>query len=250
MDDIQHSNENEPRMPLWRHLDELRNRLIRCLVVLTLGTVITYAFADPLVYFLEKPLIALLPKDEPYLYFTGLADKFMVYLKVSVLAAVALTAPFLLYEVWRFVAPGLYKSERRLVVPFMFLGSIAFLLGIAFGYFVVIPYGYDFLLHFGSPREKALITLAEYFSLTTKLLLALGLVFELPVVIVLLGLFGVVDADDLVQFRKYAFVGSAVLGAIITPTTDAFTMCLVTVPLYLLYEVSIVGVRFFAKRKQ
>lgn len=246
---MQPDNEKDSgRMPLWQHLDELRTCLIRCLVAVGLGIIVAYNFSDKIVLFLERPLLAILPTGEAHLYFTGVADKFMVYLKASALAGIALTFPYLIHQFWIFVSPGLYKHERRLVLPFVVFASVAFLSGMAFAYGIIIPYGYAFLINFGSPNDKAIITLTEYFSLTIKLMLAVGVVFELPVVMVLLGRFGLVDTRMLAKFRRYAFVGSAVLSAILTPSADAFTMVLVMVPLLALYELGILGVLFFGKK--
>jgi sec-independent protein translocase protein TatC len=236
-------NQEESRMPLWEHLEDLRSGLIRALVVTVLGCILTYAFIEPIMAFLEKPLLDVLPPGQAKLYYTGLTDKFVVYLKVCVLASMLLVSPYLLYEVWRFISPALHRHEKRFLIPFLTFGTVSFVLGLAFAYYLVIPYGYKFLVEFGSPDEQAIITLTEYFSLTLKLMFALGLVFELPVVLVLLGKFGIIDSDFLVRNRRYALVGSSVVAAIATPSPDALTMILVMIPLYLLYEVGIVGVR-------
>ncbi len=230
-------------MPIWEHLDQLRSGLIRSLVAITLGCVLTYYFVEPIIQFLEKPLLDVLPKEHARLYYTGLTDKFVVYIKVTVLASLLLTTPYLLYEVWRFVSPGLLRNEKRFLVPFLCFGTVSFVGGLFFAYYLVIPYGYQFLVEFGSPSEQAIITLTEYFSLTLKLMFALGLVFELPVLLVLLGKFGIIDTEFLEKNRRYAFVGSAVIAAIATPSPDAITMLLVMFPLYLLYEIGILGVR-------
>ncbi|MBY0370938.1 twin-arginine translocase subunit TatC [bacterium] len=235
--------EARSQMPLWQHLDELRSGVFRSLIAIAVGFAIAYAFIDPIMAFLEKPLTELLPEGEAHLYYTGLTDKFVVYLKVCVLAGSFFMSPYLLYEFWRFISPALYRNERRFLIPFLAFGTVSFGVGLAFAYWVVIPYGYKFLIEFGSPNERAIITLTEYFSLTLKLLLALGIVFEVPVLLVLLGKFGVLDASFLTRNRRYAAVVSAVVAAVATPSPDALTMVLVMVPLYLLYEVGIVGVR-------
>lgn len=231
-------------MPLWEHLDELRTRMIRSLIAVTVATCGTYYFSEPIVAYLEQPLLRVLPADNRHLYFTGIADKFFVYLKVSVIAAVAVTSPYLLYQIWLFVAPALYRKERRFVVPFVFLGAVAFLVGLAFGFYVVLPTGYQFLVNFGSPTERPIITLTEYFSLTLKLLAVMGLVFEVPVIMVLLARFGIIEASMLARYRRHAIFANSIIAAIVTPTPDAFTMLLVMVPLCLLYEAGLIGVRF------
>jgi sec-independent protein translocase protein TatC len=239
---------SQTRMPLWRHLEELRGALFRSVLVLMAGVVLCYCYSDRIVLFLERPLLRLLPEGKAHLYFTGITDKFFVYLKVSVLAGTVLVSPYLLYELWKFVRPALYETEKRFAFPFLFCGTSAFALGVSFGYFVVIPYGYKFLIEFGSPTDQALITLTEYFSLTLKLLFGVGLVFELPVLIVLLSKLGIVEAQTLVRYRRHAFLILAILSAIITPSPDAFTMVLMLIPLLLLYEISILGARWVGRR--
>jgi sec-independent protein translocase protein TatC len=233
----------QARMPLWEHLDHLRSGLIRALIAITVGCIATYTYIEPIMRFLEKPLLDVLPAGQARLYYTGLTDKFVIYLKVTVLTSMLFISPYLLYEVWRFISPALHRHEKRFLVPFLFFGTLSFLVGLGFAYYLVIPYGYKFLIDFGSPTEQAIITLTEYFSLTLKLMLALGLIFELPVVLVLLGKFGIIDSGFLEKNRRYAFVISAVVAAVATPSPDAITMLLVMFPLYLLYEIGIVGVR-------
>ena len=235
------------RMPVWQHLDELRQRLLWSLAAVVAGVCVTYFFLEKLIWILEKPLLDILPAHRQYLYFTGLTDKFVVYFQVCILAGCFLVSPFLFYQLWRFVAPGLREKERKFVVPFVLGATFAFALGVAFAYFLILPYGYKFLIEFGSPTDQAMITLKEYFSLTLKLLLAVGCIFETPVLFILLGKFGLVTASQLKAHRRLAFLTAAVVAAIATPTPDAFTMCLVLVPLYLLYEVSIVTVSWMEK---
>ncbi len=245
--DEEKSIDSEGRQPVWEHLDELRTRLIKVVVAVMLTTALAYNYAEPMVRWLEAPLLRALPPDQAFLYFTGIADKFFAYLKVSMVAGIALASPYLLWQLWGFVAPALEQKEKKFVVPFVFFGTLSFGCGIAFGYYIVLPTGYDFLIHFGSPHEKPLITITEYFSLTLKLLLALGLVFEVPVVMGLLARFGVIRADTLRHVRKQAIVINAIVAAILTPTPDAFTMILVLVPLHLLFELGIVVVSWIEK---
>jgi len=235
-------------MQLWEHLDELRGSLVRVLIILTVSTFVIFAYAEPIVRFLEAPLLKILPPGEAQLYYTGIADKFFIYIKVSVITTIAVLSPYLMWEAWRFVNPGLYQHEKKMILPFIVVGTLSFFAGLCFGYFIVIPYSYEFLINFGSPTDKAIITLTEYFGLTTKLLLIMGCMFELPVIMVLLSLLGIVDAPMLEKHRKMAVFVIAVSAAFITPTPDAFTMLIVMVPLYLLYEASILGVRWVGRR--
>lgn len=229
-------------MPLHGHLDDLRSAIFRILAVVGLGLLLTYTYVEPILAFLEAPLLKLLPEGKRFLYYTGLTEKFMTYLKVSVISSVCLVSPYILFEVWRFVAPGLYRNERRFLLPFLVFGSLAFWTGAAFAYWVVIPAGYGFLLEFGSSNEQALITLNDYFGLTLQLIFALGLVFEVPVAMVVLGSLGILRSSFLRNNRGYAFVICSVVAAVATPSPDALTMLFVLGPLYLLYEAGIFGV--------
>ncbi len=238
---------NEDRQPVWEHLDELRSRLIRVTIAVILATLLTYQFSERLVRWLEAPLLKALPASQAFLYFTGVADKFFAYLKVSVIAGLVLVSPYLLFELWGFISPALHQSEKKFVVPFTLFGSVSFIIGIAFGYLVVLPTGYDFLVNYGSSQEKPLITIVEYFSLTLKLLLAMGLIFEVPVVMGLLARLGILKSGMLKQYRRQAIVINAVVAAVITPTPDAFTMILVLIPLLLLYELGVLAVSWIEK---
>jgi sec-independent protein translocase protein TatC len=145
----------QSRMPLWEHLGALRSALFRSIAAITLGCVVTYTYIEPIMAFLEKPLLDVLPVGQAKLYYTGLTDKFVVYIKVCILSSTLLVSPYLLYEFWRFVSPGLYRNEKRFVVPFLAFGTVSFLLGLAFAYVLVIPYGYKFLIEFGSSPQPA-----------------------------------------------------------------------------------------------
>jgi sec-independent protein translocase protein TatC len=237
-------------MPVWQHLEELRGVLVKSLLALSVGFCIAYYFNEKIIRFLEAPILSSLPAGEKHLYFTGLTDKFMVYLKMSFYSSLVICSPYLLKQVWNFISPALKEKERRFAGPFLFMGTLAFWLGILFAYYIVIPAGYNFLLNFGGPTEKPLINIAEYFSLTLQLLISMGLLFELPVVLMLLGKIGLMKSEWLTKFRPQAYLALAVLAGFLTPTPDAFTMLLVLVPLILLYEVSVQLVRWVMKPSQ
>lgn len=230
--------------PLWQHLDDLRRCLTRCLSALLIGLVLVFRYIDKVMEFLEAPLVRYLPAERQHLYFTGVTDKFMTYLKVGCLVSFCLTSPFILYQVWLFVSPGLYRHEKRFAIPFVFFSLLSFAIGIAFAYYVILPTGFEFLMNFGSNRDVPMITLGEYFSFTLKMMVALGLIFEMPVVIVILGKLGIVTASGLAHYRRHAFVVISLVSAIATPSPDAISMILVMVPLVVLYEISIMAVRF------
>jgi len=236
------------RMPLWQHLDDLRKVLVRVLGALFIGAIGGYLICEPLVKFLERPFLKLLPPEEAHLYYLGVAEKFMVYFKVSLVAGILATSPYLLYQVWWFVAPALYKHERRFLVPFLCLGSVAFLMGSAFAFYVIIPSTYRFMISFGGSGGLPIIRLEQYFNLTLKLMFTTGLVFELPVLLVLLAKFGLLQPSSLVHYRRHAVLGLGILSAFISPTPDAFSMLIVWAPLWILYEMSVVAVGWASRQ--
>jgi len=181
------------------------------------------------------------------LIFTGLPEAFFTYLKVAFLSGIILAAPVIFYQFWMFVAPGLYDKEKRLMVPVVVLSTVFFVGGAFFGYFIVFPYGFKFFLGFASETIRPLPSMREYLGFASKLLLAFGVVFELPLIITFLARLGMVSVSFLKKNRKYAlllfFVGSAIL----TPP-DVVTQIMMAFPLLLLYEISIIGARIFGKK--
>jgi sec-independent protein translocase protein TatC len=240
------SPSDDTSMPLWEHLEELRGVLIKSLLIVSFGFCFTYAYSEKLIQFLEVPILSVLPAGEKSLYFTGITDKFVIYLKVSFYSSLIVTAPLLLKQLWNFVSPAIKPEERRFAIPFLLMGSIAFFIGVLFSYYIVIPSGYRFLIEFGGPNEKPLINMADYFSLTLQLLVSIGALFEVPVVAVILAKLGVLQPNGLIRFRPQAYLGLALVAAVLTPTPDAFTLVLVLIPLILLYELSVQMVRWMA----
>lgn len=234
------------KAPFTEHLEELRSRLIVCFVAVGIGFVVSYFFKEKLFELLMKPLTDVMGEGDQ-LIFTNLPEAFFVYLKTAFLAGVMLAAPVILYEFWKFVAPGLYKKERKLLLPVVFLCSFFFIGGALFGYFIVFPYGFKFFLGFATEYIRPLPSMKEYFSLASKLLIAFGVVFELPLIVTLLSRLGFVSVGFLKKNRKYAlllfFVGSAML----TPP-DIITQIMMALPLMLLYEISIIGAKIFARK--
>ncbi|MEA3415822.1 MAG: twin-arginine translocase subunit TatC [Thermodesulfobacteriota bacterium] len=239
-------NEDE-KIPFTGHLEELRKRLVACFIAIGLGFVISYGFKEKLFDILSHPLISVMGADDK-LIFTGLPEAFFTYLKVALLSGFMLAAPVILYQFWMFVTPGLYKKERRLLVPIVFLSSVFFVGGALFGYFIVFPFGFKFFLGFASETIKPLPSMREYLSFSAKLLLAFGLVFELPLIITFLAKLGLVSVDFLKKNRKYALILFFAGSAILTPP-DVVTQIMMAFPLMLLYEISIIGARVFGKKK-
>ncbi len=237
---------DDDKLPFTAHLEELRKRLIICFYAVGVGFVICYFFSNRLFHILMHPLLMAMPPDEKLIY-TGLPEAFFTYLKVAFLAGVLLAVPVIMYQLWMFIAPGLYDKERRLALPIVFLSSLFFMGGALFGYFVVFPFGFKFFMGFASDAIRPLPSMKEYLSFSTKLLFAFGLVFELPLFISFLAKLGIVDAHFLRTKRKYAILLFFVVAAILTPP-DVVTQIMMAVPLILLYEVSILGAKMFGKK--
>jgi sec-independent protein translocase protein TatC len=238
---------DDEKIPFTSHLEELRKRLITSAIAIGVGAAVSFAFKEWLFNILVRPLIKVMEEGDT-LIFTGLPEAFFTYLKVALLAGILVSSPVILYQFWMFVAPGLYKKERRLMAPIVLLSSFFFIGGALFGYFVVFPWGFKFFLGFATETIRPLPSMKEYFAFSAKLLLAFGLVFELPLVLTFLAKLGIVSVSFLKKNRKYAlllfFIGSAIL----TPP-DVVTQVMMALPLMVLYELSIVGARIFGKKK-
>ena len=237
---------DEKKLPLTGHLQELRKRLILSFIAIGIGFFVCYALKESLFDILAAPLIKMMPTDGN-LIFTSVAEAFFTYMKVAFIAGLILASPFVLYQVWAFVAPGLYRNEKRYVIPFVFLGSFFFALGIFFGYFAAIPIGFKFLLGYATDFIKPMPSMKEYLSFSIKFLLAFGLVFEFPVVLLLLARIGVVDSKKLARQRKYAILLIFIFAAVVTPP-DLISQVLMALPLMGLYELSIILSKFFGKK--
>jgi len=237
----------ESKLPFTAHLEELRKRLIVCFVAVGIGFVISYGFKEYLFQILVHPLVKVMPPGDS-LIFTGLPEAFFTYLKVAFLAGLMLAAPVIIYEFWSFMAPGLYDKEKRLMLPIVFLSTFFFIGGALFGYFLVFPWGFKFFLGFATETIRPMPSMKEYLGFSAKLLLAFGLVFELPLVITFLARLGIVSVDFLKKNRKYALLLFFLGAAILTPP-DVVTQIMMALPLMLLYEISIIGARIFGKKK-
>ncbi len=229
------------------HLTELRIRLIRVAYIIIIGSVLGWIYSEQLFWIIRQPIAPYLP--ETGLVYTGITDKFVAYLKIAVMGGVMVTCPFWLYQVWAFIAPGLYRNERKYAVSFLTAGSFLFLSGACFVYFFVYPSAFQYLLNFGGLEDKPMITIENYISFFMMTTLVFGVCFELPLILVVLGMLGVVDARFLREKRRYAIVLLSVVSAVVTPA-DLMSMLFLLVPLIFLYEVSIVLVRLFEVKRQ
>ncbi len=238
----------EEKQPFLGHLEELRKRLVAISIGVGVAFVVCYIFSERLFQYLIMPLKAVLPEGDR-LIFTNLPEMFITYLKVSLIAGILLAAPYIFYQVWLFIAPGLYQREKKYVIPFVLFSTILFVGGALFGYFVVFPFGFKFFLGFSNEYVKALPSVKQYFSFSIKLLFAFGVVFELPVVVFFLTKMGIVTADFLKKQRKYAILLTFVIAAILTPP-DVATQCMMAGPLIILYEISIIISKMARRKKQ
>lgn len=239
----------DSKMSLTEHLVELRKRLTNSLIALGLGFFVCYFFKDALFAVITKPLTDALPKSS-YLIYTGLTQAFFTYMKIAFFASLILTSPFIMYQIWKFIAPALLPQEKKLVVPFVLSSTLLFLSGIAFGYLVVLPPAFAFFVSFNNEYLRAMISFSDYLSLFIKFLLGFGLSFQLPVVIFFLAKLRIVNDKMLSKNRKYAILLMFVAAAILTPSPDALSQILMAIPLIFLYEVSIFIARFAAKKKE
>ena len=240
--------EREPddKIPFTAHLEELRKRLIICFVAVAVGFVVCYAFKEKLFQILTQPLISVMHQGDTLIY-TGLPEAFFTFLKVSFLGGLMLASPVIIYQFWMFVAPGLYRQERRVLAPIVGLSILFFIGGGVFGYLVVFPLGFQFFLGFATETIRPLPAMKEYLGFATKLLIAFGLAFELPLVITFMARLGLVSVAFLKKNRRYAILLFFVAAAILTPP-DVVSQVLMAVPLMLLYELSIVGARIFGRK--
>lgn len=239
--------EDLQKQALTEHLADLRRSLINSLIAVAVGFGIAYSWSREIGEWLFRPLFAVLPAGST-LIFTSYQEGFFFYLKIALAAGILLASPVLFWQIWRFVAPGLYQHEKRVILPFTVLSVGCFLGGAAFGYYVVFPPAFRFLVGYSNDFLTPLPAVKEYFSLALRLLIAFGLVFELPVFMVLLSRLGVVDAPFLRRHRRYAFLFAFVIAAILTPTPDVINQCLMAIPLVVLYEISIIAVGMAGKK--
>jgi sec-independent protein translocase protein TatC len=241
---------NDKEMPLLDHLAELRRRLLWSAVAFLIAFLICYHFAARIYEFLAAPLAHALEArgQKPQLIYTALYEAFFTYIKVAIFGAAFLSFPVVASQLWLFIAPGLYKREKRAMLPFLVVTPVLFFLGGALAYYVIFPTAWKFFLSFQntSPGSDVQIDLmakvSDYLNLVMKLIFAFGLSFELPVLLTLLGKVGIITSASLRKYRRYAYVGCFILAAILTPP-DILTQCGLAGPLILLYEISVFSVK-------
>jgi len=240
------TDQTDEKMPFTLHLEELKTRLTHALIAIGICFIICYFVKEKLFKVLTLPLVAVLP-DNSSMIFTSLPEAFFTYLKVSFFASIFLASPYVLYQLWKFISPGLHKSERKYMVPFVAFSTIFFLGGSLFAYYVVFPFGFKFFIGFGNDVIRPMLSLREYLSFAMKLLIAFGVIFELPIFMFFLAKIGMVNSRTLVKKRKYAILLVFVIAALFTPP-DIVTQGLMALPLMLLYEISIWVVKMGEKK--
>jgi len=241
--------ENEVRATFFEHLQELRTRLVRALLGVAVGTAAMGAFSERIYRWLMEPVIRSLPEGQRHLNFTSYLEPFFVYLKVAIYGGLFLAAPWVLWQVWLFVAPGLYKREKRVVVPFLASGTLLFYAGAAFCYFLIMPYAFPALAAIAGQDMTPILTMREQLTLVLAMMLGFGVVFEVPVLLAFLSMVGLVSADFLAKHRRVAIVVNVILAAVITPTGDPLNLALMAVPMILFYEIGVLLARLLGKKR-
>jgi sec-independent protein translocase protein TatC len=246
--DLELEEAADGKMSFLEHLDELRKRLMWAIGALFAGFLIALFFIDTIFGFIMRPLAATLPAGRKMIY-TEPTEAFMLQLKVAALAGVVISAPAVMWQLWLFIAPGLYRREKRLALPFIVSTSLLFVAGAAFNHYVVFPIAFTFLGSFTKDYMEFMPRITPVFSLYSQLLLAFGIIFQMPVLVFTLARLGLVTAGFLWKNTKYAILIIFVISAVITPTSDVVTQTLMAAPMLVLYVVSI-GIAWVFGKKQ
>ena len=242
--------ESLPAMGFLDHLEELRKRIVYSIIAVAVGFGVCWGYHEKIYAVMQKPIMDVLRANglSDKLVFLNPTEPFNLYLKIAALAGLFLTSPFVLYQVWMFISPGLYRDEKRYVVPFMVSTIALFTSGGYFGYRIVYPRALEFLITFGR-QFTPMITIGEYTSLFLSIVLGMGLIFEMPILIFFLALMGIVSAGFMWKNFRYAILLIFIVAAIVTPTPDILSMCIFAAPMVALYGVSI-GIAYIVHPKQ
>lgn len=234
------TNDQMPAMSFLEHLEELRRRIIYSLIAVAVGFFACWAFAEKIYSVMQKPIITALHANgmSEKLVYLNPTEPFNLYLKVAFMAGLFVTSPFVLYQVWMFISPGLYRHERRYVTPFMFYTVGLFVAGGVFGYKIVYPQALNFLISYGK-QFQPMITIGEYTDLFLTIIIGMGAIFELPILVFFLSIMGIVTARWMWRNFRYSVLVIFIIAAIVTPTTDILNMCIFAAPMIALYALSI-----------
>lgn len=241
--------EDDIHLSLREHLMELRNRLRWALAWILVGFLVTYHWAEDLFHFLMVPVLKALPEGERALHYASSTEPFFIYLKVGLWAGLFVAAPAVFWQIWAFVAPGLYRRERRTVIPFMLAASVFFVGGAAFCYVVILPPAFEFLIGSAGVDMKPVLMMGDQLGLVMSLVLAFAIIFELPLVLTFLAMMGVVDHKWLSKYRRHAILFNVFVAAFVTPTGDPFNLALMAVPMMACYELGVLGAWVFGKKR-
>lgn len=249
--------EDDVKMTIWEHIGELRTRLMRAGAALLAGAVVCWTFREKLLAWISQPYMAAwhekFPNDPPELQTLAPADAFVNYMQLSLVGGVVIAAPVIFYQLWAFISPGLYAREKRYVVPFVLFSTTLFLSGVAFAYYVAFPFSFQYFFSLlgdvGGVKLTSRPTMEYYLDFTTRMLLAFGGVFELPLFIAFLAIAGIVTPRQLVRFSRWAIISSFVIGAFVTPGPEISSQLAVSGALILLYFLS-VGVAFIVAKRR
>ncbi len=243
--------ETMTKMSFLDHLEELRKRIIYSLISVAIAFFACFGFSEKIFAYMSEPVRAVLRElgMKDTLYYTKPTDAFMMYLNLALVAGLFLGSPLVIYQVWSFIAPGLYKQERRYAVPFIFFCSSLFITGGLFGYFIAFPFALKFLLTYGGKEVMPWITVNDYVDMFWTVILGLGIVFELPVLMLFLGLLGILTPGFLMRNFRYAVLLIFIVAAIVTPTSDITNLMIFAVPMMVLYLVGVGLVWIVARRR-
>ncbi len=255
---------SDEKMSFFSHLEELRRRILISLAAIGIGFMVTFNYSETILRILKRPLTTDLMFSRTYpflrsvprpgppvdLFFLAPAEAFWMHMKIAIFAGLLLVLPIVLYQIWKFIAPGLLAHEKRYALPFVVLSTVFFFCGLLFCFYLVLPFALNFLLTYKTENLKPMISIGNYMDFTTKFLLGFGVVFELPMGIGVAAKMGLVTPQFLSRNRKYAILAVFTIAAILTPTPDFFNQTLMAVPMYLLYEVGILAARILVRKPE
>ncbi len=243
--------ESMPTMGFLDHLEELRTRIVRSAIAVGVGTAVCWAFRERIYDLMQRPIVQVLHEKHlpDKLVYLNPIDPFNLYLKIAMLAGLFLTSPFVLYQVWMFISPGLYRREKRYVLPFMVSTITLFAVGGYFGYSVAYPRALDFFVVKFNGQFQPMITIGEYTQLFLSIVLGMGLIFEMPILVFFLAFMGILSPGFMLKHFRYAILLIFIIAAIVTPTPDVVNMCIFAAPMLGLYALS-VGVAWLVHPKQ
>jgi len=240
--------EDDVQLSLRDHLMELRKRLKWALIWLMVGFVASYYWSQDIFHSLMQPVFAALPEGEKALHFASSVEPFIIYLKVGLYAGLFVASPFIFWQIWMFVAPGLYRRERKKILPFVIVATVFFVGGAVFCYLIILPPTFEFLIKNVGPNITPVLMMDQQLGLVMLMVLAFGIIFELPLILTLLAMMGVVDHKFLSKYRRHAIVVNVLIAAFVTPTGDPFNLALMALPMMVCYELGVLGARIFGKK--